>query len=77
MKKGQAAIPKRLKDGHKMDKALVIDAEREVLVNPNPDSLLDKGSLSNLSNGMTSEEIMSEIRLEEFSHEAKVAKRGK
>ena len=71
-KKGQATIPRTMRDKHKIGrKALVIDTEQGVLLTSIPDPSMEKGSLKVLFKGMTSKEIMNEIRREEFTHEAK------
>jgi bifunctional DNA-binding transcriptional regulator/antitoxin component of YhaV-PrlF toxin-antitoxin module len=71
-KKGQATIPKGMRDRHKIGrKALVIDTDKGVLVRSIPDPSMEKGSLKTLFKGRTSKEIMSEIRQAELRHEAK------
>lgn len=51
-KKGQATIPKAMRDRHKIGrKALVVDTRDGVLVRPIPDPPMDKGSLKTLFKG--------------------------
>ena len=67
-KKGQATIPRIMRDKHKIGrKAFVIDTEQGVLLPSIPDPSMEKGSLK----GKTSRDIMNEIRQEEFKHETK------
>jgi len=71
-KKGQATIPKIMRDKHKIGrKAFVIDTEQGVLLTSIPDPSMEKGSLKLLFKGKTSRDIMNEIRQEEFKHETK------
>ncbi|AIC15165.1 AbrB/MazE/SpoVT family DNA-binding domain-containing protein [Nitrososphaera viennensis] len=76
-KKGQATIPKELRDKHKIGKkALAVDTEEGVLLKPVPDPLMEKGSLKELFKGKTSKELIEEARSEEAKREKKLLRRG-
>ena len=69
-KKGQATIPKTMRDRHRIGrKALVVDTKEGVLVRPIPDPSMEKGSLKVLFKGRSSKKIMSEVRQEELLRE--------
>lgn len=71
-KKGQATIPKTMRDRHRIGrKALVIDTKEGVLVTPIPDPSMEKGSLRALFRGRSSRKIMSEIRKDELERETR------
>ncbi len=75
-KKGQATIPKSLREKHKIGrKALVIDTTQGVLVKAIPDPSMERGSLKKFLN-KSSKDIMSEIRSVEFKHEAKLERKS-
>jgi bifunctional DNA-binding transcriptional regulator/antitoxin component of YhaV-PrlF toxin-antitoxin module len=74
-KKGQATIPKRLREKHHIGrKALVVDTKRGVLLEPIPDPLAEMGSLKKFFKGKTSKEIMRELRKEEAERESRLLK---
>lgn len=69
-KKGQATIPKTMRDRHRIGrKALVVDTKEGVLVKPIPDPSMEKGSLKALFKGRSSKKIMSQVRHEELLRE--------
>lgn len=69
-KKGQATIPKTMRDRHRIGrKALVLDTKDGVLVTPIPDPSMEKGSLKALFKGRSSKKIMSQVRHEELLRE--------
>jgi bifunctional DNA-binding transcriptional regulator/antitoxin component of YhaV-PrlF toxin-antitoxin module len=76
-KKGQATIPKSMRERHKIGtKDLVVDTKQGVLVKPIPDPSMERGSLKNLFKGKTSKEIMTQIRREESKLETRFARKG-
>ncbi len=76
-KKGQATIPKELRDKHKIGKsALAVDTEEGVLLKPVPDPLAEKGSLKELFRGKTSMQLIREARSEEVKREKRLLGRG-
>lgn len=71
-KKGQATIPKRMRERHGIGrKALAEDTEEGVLLKPLPTPLMERGSLKALFRGKSSKEIMDEVRKEEAMGEKK------
>jgi AbrB family looped-hinge helix DNA binding protein len=77
-KKGQATIPKELRDKHKIGKkALAVDTEEGVLLRPVPDPLAEKGSLKELFRGKTSRQLIMESRSEEVKREKRLLGRGR
>lgn len=75
-KKGQATIPKTMREHHKIGKkALVLDTEEGVLFMPIPDPSQERGSLAALFGGKSSKEIMDELRSEELKRERNLLKK--
>jgi len=75
-KKGQATIPKDLRDklGVK-DKAIVIEMEEGILFKPLPTPEEEFGSLKGLFGGKTSREVLEEARTEDLAREKKLLER--
>lgn len=74
-KKGQATIPKKMREKHGIGrKALVEDTMEGVLVKPLPSPSMERGSLRALLKGKSSKEIMGEIRSEESTKDEKILK---
>lgn len=74
-KKGQATIPKTMRDRHRIGrKALVVDTKEGVLVKPIPDPSMEKGSLKALFGGRSSKKVMSRVRHEELLQEHRRAR---
>jgi bifunctional DNA-binding transcriptional regulator/antitoxin component of YhaV-PrlF toxin-antitoxin module len=74
-KKGQATIPKELREKHKITrKALAVDTKEGVLLRPLPEPLMEKGSLKDLFSGMTSSQLIAEARSKEVKKEARFSK---
>ncbi len=74
-KKGQATIPKELRDKHKITrKVLAIDTKDGVLLKPVPDPLTEKGSLKELFRGKTSRQLIGDARSEEIKKEKRHGK---
>ncbi len=75
-KKGQATIPKRLRERHGIGrKALVEDTEGGVLLKPLPSPSMEKGSLRSVLKGKSSKEIMEEVRRVESTRERGLSRR--
>lgn len=71
-KKGQATIPKKMRERHGIGrKALVEDTEEGVLLKPLPSPLMERGSLRTVFKGRSSREIMDEVRKDESANEGK------
>jgi len=69
-RKGQATIPKRMRERHGIGrKALVEDTEEGVLLKPLPSPSMERGSLRSVFEGKSSKEIMKEVRKEESTTE--------
>ena len=69
-KKGQATIPKSMRERHGIGrKALVEDTEEGVLLKPLPSPSMEKGSLKSVMKGKSSKEIMEEVRKAESTRE--------
>ena len=77
-KKGQATIPKSLREKHKIGKkALVVDTEAGVLFKPISDPLAEKGSIIFLFKGKTSKQLIKEARSEELKRERKLSRKDR
>lgn len=76
-KKGQATIPKKLRDKHRIGKkAMAVDTKEGVLLKPIPDPLMEKGSLKSVFVGKTSRQLIEEARSEEVKKEKKLLRTG-
>lgn len=77
-KKGQATIPKKLRERHKIGKkVLVIDTDQGVLLRPIPSPLEEKGSIKKLFSGVTSGQLIKEARSEEGKREKRLLRAAK
>jgi bifunctional DNA-binding transcriptional regulator/antitoxin component of YhaV-PrlF toxin-antitoxin module len=75
-KKGQATIPKKMRERHGIGrKALAEDTEEGVLLKPLPSPSMERGSLKTLFEGKSSKEIMDQIRKEEAVGEGNLSRR--
>ena len=75
--KGQATIPKKLRQKHGIErKAVVVDTKEGVLLKPIQGPAAEKGSLKKIFGGKTSKDIVEEARLEEARKEKKLPRRG-
>lgn len=75
-KKGQATIPKKMREKHKITrKALAVDTREGVLLKAVPDPLLERGSLKEFFRGKTSGELVREARKEETKRQKKLEQR--
>jgi antitoxin PrlF len=69
-KKGQATIPKKLREKHGIGKkVVVVDTKDGVLLKPVPGPSKERGSLRELFKGKTSKELVEEARQEESKRE--------
>ena len=75
-KKGQATIPKKLREkfGFK-DRAIVVESEEGIFLKPLPDISEEKGSLKELFKGRTAKEIVEEAREEDVRSERNLERR--
>lgn len=77
-KKGQATIPKKLREKHRIGKkVLAIDTKEGVLLKPVQDPRTEKGSLRELFKGKTSKQLVEEARTEEVKKEKILTKGGR
>lgn len=77
-KKGQATIPKKLRERHKIGKrVLVIDTEQGVLLRPVPSPLEEKGSIKKFFRDTTSGQLIREARSEEGKRDKRLLHRVK
>jgi len=77
-KKGQATIPKQLREKHRIGrKVLVLDTTEGVLLKPVPDPSIEKGSLRIFFKGKTSRDLINNAREPELRQEEKFAHRGR
>mgnify|MGYP001155986093 CR=1 FL=1 len=72
-KKGQATIPKELREKFGLKRrVLVIETEEGVLFKPLPTPREDFGSLKDLFHGKTSKEVLREARVQERGREKRL-----
>jgi len=75
-KKGQATIPKKLRDKYGIRrKALVVGTNEGILLRPVPDPSEEKGSLRKLFQGKSARKLVEEARNEELVHEKRLLQR--
>ncbi len=75
-KKGQATIPKKLREKYGIKKkALVVGTDEGILVKPVPDPSDERGSLKKLFKGKSSRKLIEEARKEEKIHEKSLLER--
>lgn len=75
--KGQATIPKALREKHNIGKkVLAIDTEEGVLFKAVQDPMMEKGSLKQLFGAKTSRQLVVEARAEEAKKEKKLLGKG-
>ncbi|HLC00974.1 MAG TPA: AbrB/MazE/SpoVT family DNA-binding domain-containing protein [Candidatus Bathyarchaeia archaeon] len=77
-KKGQATIPKRLRDKYGIkDKVIVEESECGVLLKPLPSPSDERGSLKEFFNGKTARQLLDEARKEEFAEDKELERRAR
>jgi AbrB family looped-hinge helix DNA binding protein len=75
-KKGQATIPKRLREKYGIkNKAIVEESECGIVLKPVPSPSEDFGSLKELFKGKTAKQLLDEARKEEFEEDRKLERR--
>ncbi len=75
-KKGQATIPKQLRDKYGIKKkALVMGTNAGILFKPVPDPSDERGSLRKLFRGKSARMLIEESREQEKNHEKRLLKR--
>lgn len=75
-KKGQATIPKKLREKYGIKKkALVMDTNEGILLKPVPDPSNERGSLRKLFRGKSARTLIEESREQEKSREKRLLKR--
>ncbi len=75
-KKGQATIPKKLRDKYGIKrKALVVGTTEGVLIRSVPDPSEERGSLERLFRGRTARKIIEEAREQDVEREKRHLKR--
>lgn len=74
-KKGQATIPKDLREKFKVgDKVLVVETDEGILFKPLPRPEDEFGSLRDLFEGRTAREILDEARARDLTREKELLK---
>ena len=75
-KKGQATIPKKLRKKYGIkDKVLIEENEKGIILKPLPSPNDDFGSLKIVFKGKTAQELLREVRIEEFVKDKELLKR--
>jgi len=75
-KKGQATIPKKLRKKYGIkDKVLIEENENGIILKPLPSPNDDFGSLKIVFKGKTAQELLKEVRIEEFAKDKELLKR--
>lgn len=77
-KKGQATIPKRLREKYGIkDKVIVEEDERGIVLKPVPSPSDDFGSLKGFFEGKSSRQLLDEARKKEFVAEKERERRAR
>jgi len=77
-KKGQATIPKRLRDKYGIkDKVIVEESECGVFLKPLPPPSDERGSLKEFFKGKTARQLLDEARKEEFAEDKELERRAR
>ena len=75
-KKGQATIPKRLREKYGIkDKVVIEEDERGIVLKPLPSPSDDLGSLKAMFKGKTAKQLLDEARKEEIAKDREREKR--
>jgi antitoxin PrlF len=76
-KKGQATIPKKLRQKYGIkDKAIIMEDQKGILLKPLPSPVEAFGSLKHLYPGKTAREVIEEGRKEDCEREKRLLKIG-
>jgi antitoxin PrlF len=76
-RKGQATIPKEMREKHGVGKkVLVVDLEEGILLKPAPTPSSEKGSLKQLLGTKSAREILAESRSEDRRRERRLLEHG-
>jgi antitoxin PrlF len=75
-KKGQATIPKKLREKYGIkDRVSIEENEKGIILRPLPSPKNDFGSLKTVFKGKTSQELLKEARADEFKKDQEIIKR--
>ena len=75
-KKGQAPIPKKLREKYGIKKkAFIVGTDEGIVLKPVPDPSDERGSLRKLFKGKSSRKLIDEARKEEKIHEKRLLER--
>ena len=77
-KKGQATIPKRLREKYRIKgKVLIVEEEGKIVLKPLPTPEQEFGSLKTIFKGKSSRELLEEARREESAKDTEWTKRAR
>jgi bifunctional DNA-binding transcriptional regulator/antitoxin component of YhaV-PrlF toxin-antitoxin module len=77
-KKGQATIPKRLREKYGIkNKAIVEESECGIVFKPLPPLSEERGSLKKFFKGKTARQLLEEARKEEFEQDKELERRAR
>lgn len=77
-KKGQATIPKRLREKYGIkNKVIFEENECGIVLKPVPSPSQERGSLKELFKGKTSRQLVEEARREEFAQEEELERHAR
>lgn len=76
-KKGQATIPKEMRDKHGVrDEVLAIDVDEGILLKPVPRPSNEKGSLKRVLGKRKAREVLAEVRSEDLRRDREILGRS-
>jgi len=77
-KKGQATIPKRLREKYGIkNKVIFEENECGIIIRPAPLPSQERGSLKEVFKGKTARQLLEEARKEEYEEERKLERRAR
>jgi len=76
-KKGQATIPKDMRERHKVgERVLAVDTEEGILLKPLPKPSQERGSLKGVLGNRTARELLAEARSEDLRRDKELLERS-
>jgi len=76
-KKGQATIPKEMRDKHNVgQRVLALEVEEGILLKPLPKPSQDRGSLKSVLGKKSAREILAEVRVEDARRDRELVERS-
>ena len=76
-KKGQATIPKDMREKHKVgERVLVLETDEGILLKPLPKPSQERGSLKGVLGNKSARELLAEVRSEDLRRDKELLERS-